>query len=315
MTALFISLLVLSGCQGDGSGERKPVPVGENLLKNPGFESWTDSIPEHWKIRKVENLSRHGGETNRIIRSSEEKKSGKYSCRFSAGDSATNWTVLMQNIPVVPGAEMVLSSNVRSIDLQPVDRRNRFSNMYIIFMNEKGERVNRKPGKFVDHMTRPCRGNFMWGDRRKKIDVPEEAHYAEVGLLCTMSGDMFFDNVSAAIKKGPPWEITETSYIEFYTLPGHPLPKEALEKEARLIESYADRIDLPEPERKIKYFYYPNEDEFKRINLERKYYQAVRWKKKEIHTMAEYEDMVVTHLLVSDMGRPPVGLAKGLVFY
>jgi hypothetical protein len=186
--------------------------------------------------------------------------------------------------------------------------------MYIIFLDEKGERVT-DTDRFVDNMTRPCRGNFLWGDRRKQIDIPEDASYAEVGIMSTMSGDMFFDNVSAAIKKGPPWQKTETAYIDFYSLPEKLMPEEALKEEARLIEGYARKIDLPEPDRKIKYFYYASEEDFERIHVEKKYFQAVKWKKKEIHTRKLQEDMVMTHLLVSDMGRPPVPLVKGLVFY
>jgi len=315
LSILILVFLMLFGCQGEEPEEKIEVPVGENLLENPGFETWTDSIPDGWKVRTVEHLSRHGGVSNRISRSSVEKKKGKYSCHFSASDSTTHWTVLMQNVPVIPGAEIVLFSNARSVNLQKIEKQNSFSSVYIIFRNEKGERVKKDSRRFVDSMTRPCRGNFLWGERRKMVDIPDEASYAEVGIICTMSGDMYFDNVSAAIKKPPPWEKTETAYIEFYSLPGKPLPEEALKKEAELIESYAEKINLEKPERKIEYYYYPTEEDFKRINVERKYYQAVKWKKKEIHTMEQHEDMVMTHLLINDLGRPPIALGKGLVFY
>ncbi len=310
----FLVSFFLAGCQGDKSAEKLNIPVGKNLLKNPGFESWTDSLPEHWKARNVEPPGTRGERLNHIRRS-EESKRGKYSVHFSAGDSTTNWTVLTQNIPVIPGEKIVLFSNVMSTELTAVKPGTSFSGVYVIFMNEKGERVNRDSRRIVDGITRPCRGNVIWSERKKQIDIPDGASYAEVGIISTMSGDMYFDNVSAAIKKGPPWQKTETGYIEFYSLPGHPLPEEDLRREAELIESYAARINLEEPEKKIKYYYYPGEEDFERINVEKEYFQAVNWKRKEIHTIEKHEDMVMTHLLISDLGRPPVGLAKGLVFY
>lgn len=314
LIVLFLSFIFLAGCQGDQPAEKLDVPVGENLLKNPGFESWTDSLPDHWKIRSVETLVGEGERHNHITRSDDSKR-GKYSVHFSADDSTVNWTVLSQNIPVIPGEEIVLFANVKSTELKSIRPRTSFSGVYVIFMDEKGERVNMESRRIVDGITRPCRGNVIWSERKKHIDIPEGASYAEVGIISTMSGDMYFDNVSAAIKKGPPWQKTETDYIEFYSLPGHPLPEEDLRREAELIESYAAKINLEEPEKKIKYYYYPSEEDFERINVEREYFQAVNWKNKEIHTIEKYEDMVMAHLLISDLGRPPVGLAKGLVFY
>ena len=316
--ALFIKVFILSlflaGCQGDKDSKKSSIPVGSNLLKNPGFEDWTDSLPEHWKIRNMRTLGIEVGRHNLINRSDESNK-GKYCCHFSADDSTKEWTVLTQNIPVISGDKIILSSNVMSRELKPMEQRRNFSNVYVIFMNEKGERVNRDSKRLFDGITRRCRGNVKWSERKKRIDIPEEASYAEVGIISSMSGDMYFDNVSAIIEKGPPWQKTETDYIEFYSLPGHPLPEEDLRKEAELIESYAAKIDLKAPEKKIKYYYYPTEDDFKRIKMEEDYFQSVKWKKKEIHTIEKYEDMVMTHLLIADLGRPPTGLIKGVVFY
>ena len=311
---VFSVILVVSlGCGGSDSKKERDLSFGVNLIKNPSFEEWTDSVPDGWKARMIGELSSKDGTANRVKRSSVSK-SGNYSCYISGDDTTDKWIGLVQLVPVAEGHDLILSSDIKTESLRKESGHNAYSNVFVRFLDKKGNRVTEEK-RFADAFLQRYAGTKEWFRDEKKVTVPPGSHFAEVGVLSTMSGVIYFDNVEAVLREDIPWETKDTRYITFYYLPGHPFPEGAIEKEAEAIEDYARRIDLEEIDGKIHYYYYPNEEEFKRINVVDNYYEGVKWEKKEIHTMKENEDLVVTHMLLYDLGFPPLGLAKGLVFY
>ncbi len=308
------ALAVLLGCGENGSEKVPQVEFGANLLKNPSFEEWTDSLPAGWQGRSVSDSNSEKKRANIVQPSSKYKQDGEYSCYFLADDSTDRWVALTQIVPVVPDHDFVISSQVKSLGLRRNTSKGGYSNMYAIFINERGERVEGSED-FADLMTRPVAGNTDWHNQRRKMRVPANARHAEVGIISTMSGSIYFDDLNAYVKANPPWVKKETKYIDFYWLPGKALPDSSIEKELEMIESYAEIFGIDKIEKKIEYFYYNNEEDFKDVNLTESYFQGVNWEQREIHTMKKTEDLAVTHMLLYHLGFPPISLAKGAVFY
>ena len=311
---VFAAVIGFWGCNEDDSSKVSDGSFGVNLLKNSSFENWADSIPDEWKVRTIDEISSEGGSVNRFARASEDIISGNYSFYFESHDTTDKWVALVQVVPVIAGHDLIISSDIRSKNLRSSAIRNAYSNLFVRFLNKKNERV-KDTDRLADVFMNPNVGTKAWHHMEKRVVVPPNAKFAEIGLLSTMSGVIYFDNVEAKLRKKIPWVRKDTKYITFYSLPGHPFPEGAIEKEVDAIESYAEKIKLGKIDKKINYYYYSTEEDFMRINLAEKYYQGVKWEKREIHTMKENEDLVVTHMLIYDFGFPPLGLAKGLIFY
>ncbi len=311
---VFAVIIGFWGCNENNSSKVSNGSFGVNLIKNSSFENWADSIPDEWKMRTIDEISSEGGLVNRFARSSKDKMSGNYSCYFESHDTTDKWVALVQVVPVIAGHDLIISSDIRTKNLRSSSIHDAYSNLFVRFLNKKAERL-KDSDKLADAIMQPNVGTKDWYHMKKKVVVPPGAKFAQIGLLSTMSGVIYFDNVEAMLRKEIPWVRKETKYIIFYSLPGHPFPEGAIEKEVDAIESYAEKIKLGKIDKKINYYYYSTEEDFMRINLEKKYYEGVKWEKREIHTMKENEDLIVTHMLIYDFGFPPLGLAKGLIFY
>jgi len=228
-SVLLVSLTVVTllGC-GEKDSEKVPeVDFGVNLLKNPSFEEWPDSLPAGWQGKSVSDSTSDEMNVNIVQPSSKYKQDGEYSCYFLADSTTDTWLALTQIVPVVPGYDLVISSRVKSVGLRSNKRASTYSNIYAIFINERGERVEDSEG-FADLMTRPAVGNTDWHLQRNKKRVPSDARYAEVGIVSTMAGSIYFDDLNAYIKAKPPWEKKETRYIDFYWLPGKSIPDSSM---------------------------------------------------------------------------------------
>ncbi len=84
---------------------------------------------------------------------------------------------------------------------------------------------------------------------------------------------------------------------------------------SELIEGIARDAGIKKIEGRINYYLYPDEETFMRILDRPKYKTAARWDKKELHDILSFNDHEIIHLILYDLGFPPVGVSKGLVFY
>ena len=121
---LFTVFPIFMGCNGDESGKPENVQLGVNLIKNSSFEEWNDSIPDGWKARIIDEVSSEGELVNRVKRSSEDKKSGDYSCSFESNDSTHKWVALVQVVPVMEGNDLLVSTGDKTKNLQGISAGN-----------------------------------------------------------------------------------------------------------------------------------------------------------------------------------------------
>ncbi|MCD6378955.1 hypothetical protein J7M07_00740, partial [bacterium] len=242
-SVVFAVVTIFLGCKGNDLDKASNVSFGVNLIENPSFEKWVDSIPDGWEERVIDEVSSEGAAVNRFKKSSEDKKSGNYSCCFEGHDTTNKWIALVQVVPVIGGSDLIISSDIKTKSLRGISARNTYSNLFVSFLDKDAKRLI--PAKnFVDVMMHRNVGTKPWHNSKKKITVPAGARFAEIGLLSTMSGVICFDNVEAVLREKTPWIKKDTKYITFYYLPKHPFPEGAIEMEAGAIENYAERINL-----------------------------------------------------------------------
>jgi hypothetical protein len=314
---LMLWCAVLAGCGGDrgerGSSEQgaeKPddIPLNVNLIDNPSFERWENNKPVGWQLEVFEG---EGTIPPMFGKSTEHKKSGRYAYYIRGLGNTEVWYVLVQRHRVYPGYGIAFSAEIMSSGLKRTRGQGDMANLYVRFYDAEGNRISDRHR--VDGESRHRWGDTEWFRDGRKLIVPDNAHFVELGLINLKTGYIYFDDVELILRAPPEWEETETEYITFLNLKGYPFPEGAIEREAARVEGYARRLHL-KPGRRIKYYYYHSEDNFKKVVGKRKYRQRALWDEKELHTIDPEEDNQVIHLLLIDFGKPPTGLARGVVF-
>ncbi len=309
VTLLFLATAALSGCAGREEIEELPdVPLKVNLLKNPSFEEWNGNIPVGWELTW---FSGKGKTMNMYGKSTKERYSGKSSFFLRGLFNTDRWMTLTQRHPVIPGYVLKVKGYLKPQKIKRNKGQDNKANFYVIFYDEHGERVKKR--YYADLFTHHRTGTGDWAMSRKKVDIPKGARTAEFGVVNTMTGRLFVDDVEMWIEMPVPWKKKETKYVTYFYLEEHPFPKGAIEEETDLIERSVKKLDLKMDE-KIKYYYYGTEEMFMKILVLRQYRQRALWKMKELHTIDPTEDHAMLHLLLAPLGRPPVGLSKGIVF-
>ncbi len=289
--------------------DRPEMKLEVNLLENPSFEKWNGSVPEGWEIR---HFSGDGSNRNKFGKSTHEKKSGRSSFYLRGLFNTDKWMVLTQKHPVSPGYDLLISADIKVVNIQDNKGQSKDANIYIIFYDSKGKRLNDR--YYADDWTHPRTGTSDWRRDVKKVEIPEKAYSAEFGLINRMTGYVYFDNVMMKIKAKVKWNEKDTKFITFQWLDERPFPEGAIEKEAEMIEGFADRVGIKKIKEKIKYRLYPSPERFMQILERSRYHQTSSWSGREIHTIEPFEDHEMIHHILYDLGYPPVGLAKGLVF-
>lgn len=319
MSVLVLLLLsvVLAGCGGDKKTAEEQERVAEqlhevslnvNMIENPSFEKWKGNIPVGWKL---EVFTGSGRIPTMNGKSAEEKKSGKYSCYIRGLFNTDQWLVLVQRHSVLPGYRLTFSAEIMTQRIKRNKGQGDMANLYVRFYDKDGNRTNDRYETDAD--TRHRWGDSDWFRDGRKILVPDDAYSVELGLVNLKTGYVYFDDVELILREPPDWEKIETKYITFYYLKGFPFPDGAVEKTAERIEGYARKMNI-KLDRKIKYYYYHSEEHFTRIIGAANYRQRALWKDKELHTIDPDENNQLIHLLFIEYGKPPDGLARGLVF-
>lgn len=308
VAALMSAHLFWMGC-GSKEDRSEDVPIGENLVENGSFEGWIGDIPIGWKLEEVEG---EGEYQNYLGKSTEEKSTGSCSFCMKGSFNTETWRVITQRIPVIPGSKITFSAMMMSQNLKQLRDMSPRANVFIRFLDKDGKRFpNARP--YGEYRLKPLRGNNPWTRSAESLRLSNDVHFIEIGMVNTMSGWIYFDDVELIVEEPIPWETEETAYVKYFFLKEKPLSDEAIEKETELVESYAERLGV-DIDDKIKYYYYPDEERLKKALVVSQGHQKTYWKFKELHTTDAYEDHTVVHLLLVDYGRPPYYIAEGIVY-
>lgn len=310
--AALCALALLSGCGGKQAPPEETLPeirTNVNLVTNPGFEEWEGFRPAGWEIQQFAG----DGEKRNYFGKSDEAAEGQFSYYLRGLFDTNKWMVLVQRHPVRPGHEIVFAADIRTEGIKRSRGQEDNAGLYVRFYDAEGKRVSER--YFADAWTRRRPGTSGWRRSEERTTIPGEARSVEVGLINQMTGYIYFDNVELMILEPIEWKEHKTKFLTFRWLPERPFPPGAMEVQAEFVENAAreTRIgSLPEP---ITFYLYADEATFMKILNRKKYKVAARWDKRELHSVEPFNDHEMLHLLFYDKGFPPVGLAKGLVFY
>ncbi len=309
--AAAVAILALAaGCGEKAAQKEAPaVPVGVNLVVNPSFEEWEGNQPVGWKLEHFEG---EGKKENYCAKSLKEKASGKFAYSMRGVFNVDRWMVLVQRHPITPGYRLWFGAQMRGENLQKGRDQQGRANIYVIFYDKNGKRVLDR--YYADGYTRTLTGTTEWQRLGRRVDIPKNAHFVDVGFICQMTGWLYFDDVELVLEEPIPWREIDSKYVKYYYLEGSPFPEGAIEKENKFVESVVKKLKL-KVENKITYYYYPSEEKFQEIFGVKKGHERALWKKQEIHTTKTYDDHEMIHLLLTPLGYPPFGLAEGAVFY
>jgi len=308
--ALMALLVLGAGCGDKANKQAIPASsLGVNLVKNPSFELWRGAVPDGWTIEHFEGS---GEKRNYYGKSIEEKKTGQFAFYLRGVYTVDRWLVLVQRHPVAPGYRLWFAAEMRGKDLQKNRGQEDRANVYVRFYDKNGKRVNER--YYADGYTRTLRGTSDWQRLGRRVEVPKNARYVDIGLICEMTGWIYFDDVELVLEAPIPWKEIKTKYVNYYYLEGSPFPAGAIDKETAFVEDCVKKLDL-KVENKVSYYYYPSEAKFQEIMDVRKGHERAMWKKQELHTTKTYDDHEMIHMLLEPAGYPPFGLVEGLIFY
>lgn len=305
-----------AGCGGKKEEERKPVPavpLNVNLVENPSFETWDGAVPKGWTLEHFEG---DGSKSNLFGRSGTEKRSGSFSFYLRGAFDSDRWMVLAQRQPVIPGHRLWFAAEMKSKDLKRNRGQADRANIYVRFYDKNGTRVNER--YWADGWTRVLFGTLDWRKMGKRVDVPKEARTVEIGLICQITGWLYFDDVELWLEEPVPWRKIETKHVDYYYLEGDPFPAGAIDRQTKFVEATVRKLKLdPKDDDKVSYYFYPSDEKFQEIRGFRigPDHSRVNPGAHEIHTTKAYEDHQMIHLLLEPLGYPPFGLAEGAVFY
>lgn len=299
-----------AGCGKKAEREAQPqTPVGVNLVKNPGFEERVNGMPKDWELKV---FAGEGKRENRYGISIDQKKSGNFSAYLRGMYDVDRWMVLTQRFPVPGGYQIWFSAEMKSNGLKRNRGQEQRANIYVRFYDKDGKRVNDR--YYADSYTRFLLGSLDWRRSGKRVDVPKEARFVELGLINQMTGYIYFDDVELVVEPPVPWRKVETKYADFYYFDEKPLTSEEIDRESDFLAKVVKTYDL-KVEEKISYYYYPSEEKFKEILGFGSGRTHSRIRKNELHTTRPYDDHEVIHMLMEDLGTPPFGILEGSVFY
>ncbi len=326
VAAAAVAVLLMAGCGGEKKEqetldetrreshretleELPEIETGVNLIVNPGFEEWDGYKPVGWTTKiftgEGKNLSFYG--------KSDKARSGESSFYLRGTFNTDRWVVVMQRFPVRPGHKIVFSADIMTEDIKQNRGQKDNLGVYVIFFDGDGQRVNDR--YFADAWTIKRTGTNSWLRKDKETEVPDGARIVEVGVLNQMTGYAYFDEVSLVIKEKIDWESKDSKFITYNWFESRPFPPEDMKRMSGLIEEIAKEAGIKEIEGRINYFLYPDDETFMKI-LERSMCRTIAiWEKKELHDVKSFNDHEIIHLILYDLGFPPVGLSKGFVFY
>jgi hypothetical protein len=222
------------------------------------------------------------------------------------------WMILTQRQRVNPGYRLTFGAQMMGRDLRKNRGQTERANVYVRFYDKDGKRVQER--YWADAYTRFLLGTSKWRPYQLTIDIPKNAVEAEFGLICQMTGWIYFDDAEMILGEPAPWKEIQTKYVDYYYLDGSPFPGGDVDRETAFVERTVKMLKL-KPEGKVSYYYYPSEEKFREMFGVKTGHERAMWKKQELHTVKPYEDHEMIHMLMAPLGYPPFGLGEGAVFY
>ncbi|MCJ7774641.1 MAG: hypothetical protein MUP22_16065 [Desulfobacterales bacterium] len=312
---VLISLLMIflfNGCEKDSVEMTENMPeikTGVNVIVNPSFEEWNGFMPVGWELRQ---FSGDGDKRAMFGKNSTHYKSGAHSYFLRGLFNTDKWMVLYQRFPIKPGYDVFFSAEIKTDDVEREKEQDANCNIYIIFYDKDGNRVNSR--YYADSGTIRRIGTSKWSRNKNMMNVPDKARSIEIGLINRMSGYAYFDDVELVFQPEQHWQNKETRFVNFRWLPEKEFPQEDIDRFVNIVDEITSDFGIKKFDKKIDYYFYPSEDRFLKLLRRKKYKQLVRWDKKEFHSTESFEDHDMIHLILYDFGTPPIGLAKGVVF-
>lgn len=305
-------IVVVSGCGGGKVAEEDlpEIKIGVNLITNPSFEEWDGFMPVGWDIR---TFAGEGKIVNMYGRNRDWHMTGSNSYYLRGLFNTERWMVLSQTHPVRPGYEVYFSGMVKTEGIEKSKGQEDNASLFLIFYDAKGERVNDR--YFADSWTVRRLGTSPWAFNEKKIEVPDDARTMEVGLINQMTGRVFFDDIEVKFLEKLKWEEKKTKFVTYQWDLERPIPSDDMDRMIDLVKMVTKEARIKEMEERIYFRMYPSEQKFKDVTGRNRYRQFGDWGKKTIHTTSSYDDYEMIHMILYEMGTPPMGVAKGLVFY
>jgi hypothetical protein len=201
---------------------------------------------------------------------------------------------------------------MKGTNLQKDEGQKDRANLYVRFLDKDGKRLQEKG--FADVATRILRGSSPWQRYGREIEVPENAAFAEFGLICLKSGKIYFDDIEAVLEDPIPWHEIEKKYVKYYYLEGNPFPKGAVERQDEYVARCVKMLKI-DVQNKIKYYYYPSDEKYQEISGRKSGHGRAVWAEQELHTTKTFDHHEIVHMLLVPFGYPPFGLCEGVVFY
>ncbi len=313
VAVMVAAALLAAGCgkkkEQETAEELPEIETGVNLVVNPGFEEWNGYKPAEWTIKVFSS----DGNKMSFYGKSDKTRNGESSFYLRGLYDTQKYMVATQRVPVRPGHEIVFSADIMSEDIKQNLGQEDNAGIYIIFYDKNGERVSDR--NWADVWTPKRMGTTGWKRSQQKAEVPDDARFVEIGLINQMTGHIYFDEVELVIIKNIDWESKDAKFITYNWFEERPFPPEDMKRVSELIEDIAGDAGIKKIEGRINYYLYPDEETFMEILDRPKYRTAARWDKKELHDVLSFNDHEIIHLILYDLGFPPVGMSKGLVFY
>ena len=317
------AVLLIAGC---GGGEKGRENVGEkriqgstetlpemqtevDLIVNGGMEEWNGYKPAGWTMRIFSGR----GTKITFYGKSDKTEAGGTSLYMRGLFDTERFMAATQRFSVRPGHEILFSARIMTENIKQNQGQDDNAGVYLRFLDKDGNRLVDR--YFADAWSRKRMGTSGWAVSREKTIVPDNAYIVELGLLNQMTGTIYFDDVSLVIKEKVEWISKKTKFITYNWFEGHPFPPEDMKRETDLLESIAKDAGIKKIEGQINYYLYPDEATFMKVLQKPKYRTAARWDKKELHDVLSFNDHEIIHLILYDLGFPPIGMSKGFVFY
>ncbi|MBN2071757.1 MAG: hypothetical protein JW814_09900 [Candidatus Krumholzibacteriota bacterium] len=304
--------LLISSCQSKTVEEAEDLPeieTGVNVIVNPSFEEWNGFMPVGWEMKQ---FSGAGDKMNMYGKNTTYYTSGAHSYYLRGLFNTEKWMVLYQIHPIRPGYDVFFSAQIKTDGVEKEKGQDTNCNLYIIFYDKDGKRLNTR--YYADSGTIRRIGTSTWAKNKNMKNVPDGAASIEIGLINQMSGYAYFDDVELVFEKEQYWESNKTRFITFKWLPEKPFPQEDMDRLVKLADQITSDFGIKKIEGEIEYYLYPSEDRFMKLLRRKRYQQLVSWERKEFHSVESFEDHDMIHLILYDLGVPPMGLAKGVVF-
>ncbi len=166
-------------------------------LVNPSFEKG-GYPPAGW--REITGArSGSGRKTASVTLDSTRARSGKYALRFQGDASTTVWPALVQEVPVKPGDRVILRVAAASGNIRREGRQFANADAFLFFLSQEGLILKRTTTEILTG-TRP------WVDLFAHALAPPGTVKVRVGLILTMSGTLWFDDLRLTIAHTSPFD-------------------------------------------------------------------------------------------------------------